>query len=178
MAAPALPPLSEWQSFYTIVGPASATLTGLMFVVITLGTQTMTTSGPEATEAFGTPTITHFGVVLLIAALLTTPRQTESSLSACIAACGVGGIVYVFRATQRALRQKSYTPVLSDWIWHFLLPFGTYVGLLIAGLLLRRVPNAALDIVGAAALALLYIGIHNAWDAAVWMAHRRPPTED
>jgi hypothetical protein len=173
MAAPVLPPLSEWQSFYTIMGAASATLTGLMFVVITLGAQTRATREPEAVNAYGTPTVTHFGVVLLIAALLTTPHHTNGSLSACIVACGVGGVVYVIRVTRRARRQKAYEPELSDWIWHSGLPFGTYAGLLTAGILLRRSPEPALDIIAAAALALLYIGIHNAWDAAVWMAHHR-----
>ena len=31
-----LSPLASWQSFYVIIGSAAATLTGLMFVVITL----------------------------------------------------------------------------------------------------------------------------------------------
>ena len=29
-------PLTTWQNFYTIIGSAAATLTGLMFVVVTL----------------------------------------------------------------------------------------------------------------------------------------------
>jgi hypothetical protein len=38
---------------------------------------------------------------------------------------------------------------------------------------LLRWPAAALDMVAAAALLLLFIGIRNAWDAAVWIAARR-----
>jgi hypothetical protein len=31
-------------------------------------------------------------------------------------------------------------------------------------------PGLMLYVVGASALLLLYVGIHNAWDAATWMA--------
>ena len=36
MVEAALLPLVTWQNFYVIVGTAAATLTGLLFVVITL----------------------------------------------------------------------------------------------------------------------------------------------
>ena len=36
MQEAAVSPLATWQNFYVIIGSASATLTGLMFVVITL----------------------------------------------------------------------------------------------------------------------------------------------
>src|SRR2546428_14082642 len=36
MQEAALSPLATWQNFYVIIGSAAATLTGLMFVVITL----------------------------------------------------------------------------------------------------------------------------------------------
>src|SRR5438309_2357090 len=44
-----------------------------------------------------------------------------------------------------------------------------YGSLVVAGILLGHRPEAALDVVAGAALLLLYIGIHNAWDSAVWL---------
>jgi hypothetical protein len=168
-----LPPLSEWESFYVIIGSSAAALTGLMFVVIALSTEARTEAGPGALRAFATPTIVHFGAVLLLAALLTTPRHTIASLRACLIACALGGLIYASWVIVQARRQEGYAPVLSDWVWHGCLPVAAYALLLIAGVLLVRAPQAALYMVAASALLLLYIGIHNAWDSAVWMTTKR-----
>ncbi|HEV8254744.1 MAG TPA: hypothetical protein VGQ78_08315 [Vicinamibacteria bacterium] len=164
-----LPPLAEWESFYVILGSSAAALTGLMFVVIALQTEARRRAGPAELDAFGTPTVVHFGAVLLVAALLTTPRHTIASLRACLAVSGVAGVLYVGSVVRRVRRQKGYRPVRSDWVWHTGLPLVAYVGLLAAGVALGPSPYAALYMVGATALGLLYVGIHNAWDAAVWM---------
>lgn len=73
----------------------------------------------------------------------------------------------------KARRQKGYAPVLEDWIWHAALPLVAYTVLFVAGLAMRRHPAPAVYLVGVTSLVLLYIGIHNAWDAAVWMANKR-----
>jgi hypothetical protein len=170
--APALPPLGEWETFYVIIGSSGAALTGVMFVVIALGTESRTASDSRTLRAFATPTVVHFCVVLLLAAFLTTPRHTIASLSACFLACAVGGLVYLIWVIMQARQQKTYVPVLSDWIWHTGLPVVAYACLFVAGVLLRRSPETALYVVAATALLLLYIGIHNAWDAAVWMTSK------
>jgi hypothetical protein len=173
VGTPALPPLAEWESFYVIVGSSSAALTGLMFVVIALGAETRTSAASRALRAFATPTVVHFGAVLLLAAFLTTPRHTVASLRACLLGSGAGGLAYASWIVVQARRQTSYTPVLSDWVWHTGLPPVAYGGLFVAGVLLPRSPEAALYLVGVTALLLLYIGIHNAWDSAVWLSAKR-----
>jgi len=166
---PALPPLAEWESFYVIVGSSAAALTGLMFVVIALNSEARTEAGPTALRAFATPIIVHFGAVLLISALLSTPRHTIGSLKGCLLAVAVAGLAYTIRVIVLARRQSSYKPVFSDWLWHGMLPFLAYASLVVAGILLGSAPGAALYVVAAVALLLLYIGIHNAWDSAVWL---------
>ena len=173
MPAPALPPLTEWESFYVIVGSSAAALTGLMFVVIALGAEARTPASSAAFKAFATPTVVHFGAVLLLAALLTTPRHTIASLRACLLGGAVAGLAYASWVIAQARRQEGYVPVFSDWVWHVCLPVVAYACLLMAGVLLSRSPDAALYVVGASALLLLYIGIHNAWDSALWMTTKR-----
>jgi hypothetical protein len=138
-------------------------------VVIALNAEARDSEDMEALEAFATPTIVHFGAVLLFAAFVTMPRHTIASLRLCLLLCGLGGLVYASRVLLRARRQQSYAPVLSDWIWHIFLPFVAYAGVSIAAIFLARRPEAALYAVAGSALLLLFIGIHNAWDAAVWM---------
>lgn len=173
MSAPTLPPLAEWESFYVIVGSSAAALTGLMFVVIALGAQPKTEDNSAGLRAFATPTIVHFGAVLLLAAFLTTPQQTITSLGICLLGCAVGGLTYASWVIAQTRQQKAYVPVLSDWVWHAGLPLIAYACLLVAGVLLWRFPQTALYVVGATALLLLYIGIHNAWDSAVWMTTKQ-----
>jgi ABC-type Mn2+/Zn2+ transport system permease subunit len=60
--------------------------------------------------------------------------------------------------------------VLEDWICHAILPGLAYGCLFAAGLFFRAHPGAALYYVAATALVLLYVGIHNAWDAALYIA--------
>jgi hypothetical protein len=170
---PSLPPLSEWENFYVITGSAGAALTGLQFVVIALRTEAISEGGEGAVRAFGTPTVLHLCGVLLLAAILTIPHQTVASLSLCIGATGAAGLVLSARVVFHARRQRAYRPVLSDWLWHVALPLAAYASVATAARLLWRWPALALDLVGAASLLLLFIGIHNAWDSAVWIAAGR-----
>jgi hypothetical protein len=62
--------LAGWENFYVIVGSSAGALIGLQFVVITLiADMPITDGGVQASSAFATPTIVHFGAVLLLAAI-------------------------------------------------------------------------------------------------------------
>jgi hypothetical protein len=166
--------LAGWGNFYVIIGLSAAALTGLMFVVITLTAETRGVNDSAGLDAFASPTILHFCAVLLVAAILTTPGHTAASLSFSLGVCGAGGIAYSTSIVVRMRREKAFTPERSDWLWHILLPLVGYVCLLGSALVVWVGADAALYSVAAGALLLLYIGIHNAWDAAMWMAvHRR-----
>jgi hypothetical protein len=172
---------NAWESFYVIVGSSAAALTGLQFVVIVLGAEARSI-GPEV-GAFGTPTVVHFCVVLLISAILSVPWRAVSHAGLALGAVGVGGIVYMAVVIRRARAQQRYVPVLEDWLWHCTFPLVAYVMLLGAGLLLQRDPPNCLLAIGATVLMLLFIGIHNAWDAVTYIATQqardteRPPKE-
>jgi hypothetical protein len=60
--------------------------------------------------------------------------------------------------------------VLEDWIWHAALPLVAYAGLAVASGMLLRLAGDALFLIGAVALLLLFIGIHNAWDTVTYLA--------
>src|ERR1700733_2237820 len=69
------------------------------------------------------------------------------------------------------------TPIVMHFgaaIWIAVLPTLCYLALLMAGALALRHAVAALYLVGASALTLLFIGVHNAWDLAVWITVERP----
>jgi hypothetical protein len=166
--------LGEWQTFYVIVGSSAAQLTGLQFVVIALSARGRSIGDVAQVEAFGTPTLVHFGAVLTIAAIMSIPGHSASSLSLCLGAAGAAGVAYAVATTIRAARQKGYEPVLEDWLWHAGFPIAAYAALLVTGILAYCRMSASLYVLAATAISLLFIGIHNAWDAAVYISvHKR-----
>jgi hypothetical protein len=173
----ALSPLAAWESFYVIVGSSAAALTGLQFVVIVLGAEVRALAVPT-TRAFGTPTIVHFCAVLLVSEILSAPWHALSSVALALGACGVAGVVYGLRVVRHARRQTAYVPVLEDWIWHGVLPLVAYAALLGAAIAVPRHAAASLFVVGATAVLLLFVGIHNAWDAVTYIALKGEPADD
>jgi len=169
-------PLHEWETFYVIVGSSAAALTGLQFVVIALGADARTIGTEDTVAVFGTPTIVHFCAVLTIAAIVAVPRHSAGSVSACLSIAGLAGVIYAIATTIRARRQTGYKPVLEDWLWHAGFPICAYATLLAAGIAALTHPVGALYVVAATTLFLLFIGIHNAWDAAVFISTRNRET--
>jgi hypothetical protein len=155
---------SSWENFYVIVGSSGGALIGLQFVVITLIASRRNLATAGALSAFGTPTVVHLTGALLVSALMSAPWPSLAALSTAIGICGLGGLTYGAIVVRRALRQTDYEPVWQDWLWYTLLPNIIYATLTATAILLRTNPQLALFIVGAAALGLLFIGIHNAWD--------------
>jgi hypothetical protein len=165
------PVQSGWQNFYVIIGSASATLIGLMFVVMTfVASRERHQTTEETIGAFATPTVIHLGAVLLTAVVLTAPWPSLWQAALLLSGCGMGGIIYMVVVARRARRQRSYQPVLEDWIWHVILPFLSYASFLAAGLALLRSAWAVLFVIGSAAVLLLFIGIHNAWDTITYLS--------
>jgi hypothetical protein len=169
----ALAPLGDWGNFYVITGSSAGGLIGLTFVVIALAAEARRVD-PVGLHTFVTPTIAHFGSVLGLAAFLSAPHQTFLSAGIGLGTGGVAGLIYVGWVTANFHGNLGkYEPVWEDWIWYVILPAVAYSALLAMGLLIRLRPDGALGGVAAASLLLLLIGIHNAWDIAVWMTLRK-----
>lgn len=170
MQEAALSPLVTWTNFYVIIGTAAATLTGLMFVVVTLVSGVRTRGLlHDGFEVFNTPTVVHFCAALLVAVLLSAPWQALFPAGLLLGLVGLAGVGYVLFVFRRILRQKDYHPVLEDWLWHTIFPLASYTALLVAGILLPTNPVPALFVIGAAIMLLLFIGIHNAWDNVTYL---------
>jgi hypothetical protein len=175
-----LSPLAAWQNFYVIIGSAAATLTGLMFVVVTLiaGVRARVSPGSEAFATFNTPTVLHFGAALLVAALLSAPWQALWNAGLLLGLTGLWGVTYVIIVIRRTRRLTDYQPVLEDWLFHTVFPLVSYTALLVAAILLPGHPAPALFVIAAATVLLLFTGIHNAWDNVTYIAIELSPPEN
>ncbi|MDB4947835.1 MAG: hypothetical protein JWM27_484 [Gemmatimonadetes bacterium] len=163
-----------WANFYLLTGTAAAALTGLQFVVQSLlASNAHRAIGQDdpagGIEAFGTPTVVHFTVALVVSAVMSVPWPGYGSLRATLGAVGAGALVYSGVVLRRARRQRSYVPVAEDWIFHILLPAAAYAAVLLATLLLGRGAGGPDFVVAAATLLLLCVGIHNAWDTVTYL---------
>ncbi len=163
--------LAGWENFYVIVGSSAGALIGLQFVVITLISDMPIAPGraqAQAGAAFATPTIVHFSTVLLLSAIVSAPWRGIGSAAVLWAVLGLAGIVYEAVVVRRMRMQSVYSPQFEDWLFHVLLPFAAYGTLATSAYAGRRHARGAMFGVAAAALLLLFIGIHNAWDAVTY----------
>jgi hypothetical protein len=160
--------MAKWDSFYVIVGSAAGALIGLQFVVMTLIAERPPIRAAEAGAAFATPTIVHFGSVLLVSALLRAPWQTIAVPAAFWGLVGFSGVVYTVIVLRRMRKQAIYEPQFEDWLFHVLLPLAAYATLAASPFVAVSHAREALFSVGAAALLLLFVGIHNAWDGVAY----------
>ncbi len=156
--------LSAWENFYVIVGSSGGALIGLQFVVVTIIAALRTRATADTINAFGTPTVVHLTSALLVSAIMSAPWPSLFPASVALAICGLVGLTYGAIAIRRARRQTDYRPVWEDWLWYALLPCGVYATLAVGAVFLRTAPQVAAFVIGGAALGLLLIGIHNAWD--------------
>ena len=171
-------PLTTWHNFYGIIGTAAASLTGLMFVVITLMARVRVRGSNDSLGAFGTPTVVHFCAALLVAAILSAPWQALWNVGLLLGLSGLGGVTYIIIVVRRARRQTTYQPVLEDWLWHTVFPLVSYTVLVVGALLLPSNPVPALFGIGAVTVLLLFIGIHNSWDTVTYVAFMQSQPEN
>jgi len=160
--------LSGWENFYVIIGSAAGALIGLQFVALSLIATRPRAVNDATAGAFATPTVVHFGAVFGLSGIVTAPWETLDGPAILCGLLGISGVVYAILVIRRMRRQTSYRPEFEDWLFHAILPLVAYLALGVSGGVATVHPVEALFGVGAAALLLLFIGIHNAWDAVTY----------
>jgi hypothetical protein len=124
--------MTAWESFYVIVGSSAGALIGLQFVVLTLIAERPPLRMAEAGAAFSTPSVVHFGIVLLLSAIVSAPWTGISIVAVIWGLVGLFGIVYAVIVARRLQKQSVYRPVFEDWLFHVLLPLASYATLAVS----------------------------------------------
>jgi hypothetical protein len=161
--------LSAWSNFYVMTGSAAAALTGLMFVVITLVTGERSRTTRDGLSTFSTPTVLHFGAVLLISAMLCAPWHSLIHVAVLTGLSGLVGLGYAVRIAFRASKLSTYKPDLEDWICYTVLPLVAYATILAGSIGLSVAPASALFALAGGVILLIFTGIHNAWDVVTYV---------
>ncbi len=166
--------LRDWQNFYLLTGTAAATLIGLQFIAASLGTGLVTSSTKLLISTWVTPTIIHFGTVLVIAVVSTIPVLNALLLAVLLGIGGLAGLGYTSAVGIGMWRQGRKTPLASSvWIWYVVAPllsYGILPGIAV-GLLLNN--QQVVNLLALPIILLLILGIRNAWDLTVWIKQNR-----
>jgi hypothetical protein len=166
--------LTPWSNFHIMLGSSAASLTGLMFVVITLVTGGERRRSEDGISAFSTPTVAHFGTALLVSMLLAAPWHSLIAPAIAVGLIGLSGVVYLLRVIYRARRISTYRPDLEDWTWYTVLPLIAYGAILAGAIMLFTIPADGVFSLAGGSVLLIFIGIRNAWDIVTFIAIGQP----
>jgi hypothetical protein len=164
-----------WDNFYIMAGTSAATLIGLMFVVLTLGTHLPipASRAGQGVNAFVTPTLVHFGGVLFQAMTALVPWWSRWPAAIIFGLCGLLGLAYAALVVRRLRKLDFVFLERRDWFAYAGAPGLANASLIAgsAGLIAER-SFAPFAIAGGVSL-LLLVGIHDAWDLTLWIAKNR-----
>jgi hypothetical protein len=168
--------LERWHDFFVLIGTAGVTLTGLLFVVVSLGPGVVAKNRATGVRAFVTPNAVFFTTALVVAAVLLIPDLPATAAGAFLCIGAAASIVYLIstRASQHWRFQKL--PV-EDWVWYIGLPLVSYLLLFAGGAGILSNAAWSFHTVAIGLILLLVAGIHNAWDLVIWITNKEHGTE-
>ncbi len=167
-----------WHDFYLVLGPASAGLIGLLFVVMSLTGNLERDKALSGSRVFMTPIVFHLGVLFLLSGLALFPHAVPWAIGAAATTCGLLGLAYAAYVS-RAFLSKAVESYDGD-LWRYGLGVGAlYAGLVAAGVLILAGQRTGPDILALDQLALFLLMVNNAWDLVLFIAPRKdgPPDE-
>ncbi len=154
----------DWQSFYILVGTAAATLVGLMFVAVSVGSR-ITPQELPALRVYVSPTVVYFLYVLATSAVVLFPALPPALLGALLVAAGLASCGRALAGVPVMRRSRLD---VHDWTWYFLVPVASYLLYIGTGIgLFLRAGQAASEL-AVATILLLVAGIRNAWDLVLF----------
>jgi hypothetical protein len=173
-AMPLAEAMARWHEFYTLLGTASATLVGLLFVAATVSSGVFSSNRRAPLRVFMSASVVHFSSILAICLIALAPLQSWLQFGMLVLACGMFGLVYCGLIWRDTIGDSQLIAAidLEDRIWYLLIPVVGYLFEVATGaaLALRLQPGCAA--VAFAVGVLMVAGIHNAWDITIWIITR------
>jgi hypothetical protein len=166
--------LHDWQTFYFMVGTASATLIGLMFIAVSLGADLPAATDANGLNTFVTPMLIHFGSVLAISATMLVPTFRLTTLGITLLVIGLLFTGYSFWVGWQFKRHPSIGNFSrSDWKWYVYFPI---IGdVLVMGMAMWLLSGSldSMNLLAVALTILLVVSVRNTWDLMIWIAQNR-----
>lgn len=166
--------LHAWHDFYALVGAASATLVGLLFVAASIGSSYFREEHRGPLGSFLTPTVAHFAAILFACLLACVPWRSACAFGVLLGAGALAGLIYSGVILYRLVFRRTFRVDLGDRFFYALIPVVGYLALFAAAALLLMQPPLGVDLVAMTLLILLFAAIRNAWDMTLWTATKSP----
>jgi hypothetical protein len=165
-----------WENFFSLAGSSAATLIGLLFVAVTVGTGFSPSGIMQGTRGYLTPTLVRFGGVLFVALAVLAPWPSAWPVGIVLGLGGVAGLAYQVHVFLVRQKVGFVSFGWNDWLaWDGVPALGN--ASLIAGAagLIAGQAFAPYAVAISSAL-LLFTGIYGAWDLTLWMVKNRDKT--
>ncbi len=165
--------VAEWQTFYFALSTAAATLTGLLFVAVSLHLEQL--AGPEHPElrAVAYKTLVGFVNLLFVSLYFLMPRPAPVALAGALILTTLIAALLLGRHTPLEIRLIQRTWGWRRFFWRFVLPEICQAGIVIVAILLYVGQTAALPWLVPLLILLLGSQVLNAWDLLVQVGQEK-----
>ncbi len=162
-----------WETYYLMVGSSAGALIGLLFVVVTLSSEGDPTQLSMAQRIFMSPTIFHFVTVLVVSCAAVVSTLPPAAMAIVIAVTAAIGVVTSAGALARLAGGQVEVTHVTDYVYYGALPAIAHLWLLVTAWLVWQGADFAEYSVAIGTMALLLLGIRDAWDLATWLVYHK-----
>lgn len=161
----------EWETFYFMLGGSAAALIGLLFVVVTLrGYSNDATRLSLAQRTFITPVVLYFVTIVIISSAAVMPELPPEWMAVAIIVPSAYGIIVAAQSLYRLFAGRLEAPHWTDYVYYGVLPAIVHLWLIGSAIALWRGAENSVYGLAVGVLALLLLGIRDAWDLATWLS--------
>jgi hypothetical protein len=169
--------LNSWWNFFYLCGSAAATLTGLMFIAVPLGSALIRKDNLAEVNVFLSPLCFHFLHVFFLCCMTAVPGANPWLIAVAAIVTALLRLATMRKnySVLRVLAQKEESNIgRSDWILLMVFPTIIYLSLVAAGIGFLMGKGCAVPVLAASCLVLLLISARGAWDTLVAIAVLMP----
>ena len=160
--------------FYALLGTASATTVGLLFVTATAGSGAFTADRRAPLRVFLSASVVHFSGILGVSLLVLAPMRSEVLFGVLVVVCRLFGLGYYAMTLRDMIKDGLYRSIdPDDRVWYAFVPIVSYLFEAAAGVGLAWQSDWGVATLAAYMGILLTVGLRNAWDITVWVITRR-----
>ena len=157
----------QWQPFYSVLGGATATLVGLLFISLSMHSERIHKDENSHFLRLARQTFSTYLMLLLLSLQMLVPIQKAEQLIVPLMSVGIGGLGWAIYMRNPGLDK-------SDPNTRFLkrsnrMTIGANFMLIILGFLIRSQTESALYFMLGPVLALVVVSVRNSWGLMMMM---------
>jgi hypothetical protein len=165
-------PIDQWSNFFFLCGSAAATLTGLTFIAVTMGSTLIKKENMHQVNIFVSPICFHFLHVFFLCCMTAIPGVNPKLLAGATILSAFWRLVKLPKTYSviRTRVKENNDVDLSDWSMVVAFPTAVYLTLIASGIGFMLEKPWAIEILAISCLSLLLISTKAAWDLVIWIA--------